>query len=726
MATVVLTVAGGLVGGPIGAAVGAALGNAFDRDVLFKPKGREGPRLNELRVQTSSYGTQIPKLFGTMRVAGSVIWATDLIEHRSTQSTGKGRPSATSYSYTASFAVALSARRILRVGRIWADGKLLRGAAGDFKVRTGFRLHLGSEDQALDPLIAAAEGTRATPAHRGVAYAVFEDLELGEFGNRIPSLSFEVTADPGPVEAGDIVRVLGEGAIGGEDATPVLAGFSAYGASVRAAAETLAGAAGAWFRAEPERLSLLGGGGMATLLEDAGAVSGGGPRNARLARTIAAPDTAPRSMSLSYYEPGRDYQTGVQRAVRPGAGIREARLELAAAMDASAAKTLAEGALARFDLERERRTLALGWRALAVRPGERVSIAGEPGTWRVDRWSLEAMVLTLECLRIAPAMLPAEASGGRVLPAPDLAIGDTIVHAFELPPLDERLADAPRLAIAAAGTGAGWRSAGLLLSTDDGATWSGAGGTGSPAVLGKILDAPAAAPVGLTDRINQIQVVLAHAGMSLGDADDAALDAGANLAIIGDELVQFTRAEPLGGAVWRLSGLWRGRRGTEFAIGTQAAGDRFVLIARDGLVVQDLPGTVQGRTVRILAQGVGDTEAVPASATVSGVSFAPLAPVHLTASETAGGITEVRWVRRSRIGWRWIDGRDAPLGEETERYRVAVRPEGGVERVIETEVPAISLAGDERALGNAIQVQQIGTHALSRPATLWLPPLGES
>ncbi|MET0310370.1 MAG: phage tail protein [Sphingomonas sp.] len=725
MATVVLTVAGGLVGGPIGAAVGAALGNAFDRDVLFKPKGREGPRLTELRIQTSSYGTQIPRLFGTMRVAGSVIWATDLIEHRSTQSSGKGRPSTTSYSYTASFAVALSGRRILNVGRIWADGKLLRGGAGDFKVRTGFRLHLGSDDQAVDPLIAAAEGIRATPAHRGMAYAVFEDLDLAEFGNRIPSLTFEVTADTSVVEAGAIVRELSEGAIEGDDATPPLAGFSAYGASVRAAVETLAGATGSWFRAEPEHLTLLGGEDLAVVLEDAG-MGSTSRRNARHARTIAAPDTAPRSMSLSYYEPGRDYQTGVQRAVRPGAGIREARLELAAAMDASAAKTLAEGALARFDLERERRTLALGWRALGVRPGERIMITGEPGTWRVDRWSLEAMVLTLECLRIAPAMLPADASGGRVLPAPDLMIGDTIVDAFELPPLDGGLADAPRLAIAAAGTGSGWRGAALLISGDDGATWSAIGGTALPAVIGKVVDPPGSAAAGLTDHINRIEVALAHEDMVLSDADDAALDAGANLAMIGDELVQFARAQPVGGGLWRLSGLWRGRRGTEHAIGTQASGDRFVLIAREALAIQDLPGIEAGARVRILAQGVGDAEAATASVFVTGISIAPPAPVQLMATELPDGTTEIRWVRRSRLGWRWMDGLEVPLGEEGERYRVAIGPEGAPERVVETNTPTVLLAAGDRGAPNRIRVQQIGTHALSRPAELWLPILGES
>src|ERR1044072_6898906 len=98
MATLVLTTIGQALGGAVGQVMGATIGNYLDREVLFKPKGRDGPRLTELAVQTSSYGTQIPKLFGTMRVAGSVIWSTDLIEHRSKEG-GKGKATVTHYSY---------------------------------------------------------------------------------------------------------------------------------------------------------------------------------------------------------------------------------------------------------------------------------------------------------------------------------------------------------------------------------------------------------------------------------------------------------------------------------------------------------------------------------------------------------------------------------------------------------------------------------------------------
>lgn len=350
MATLVLTTVGGLAGGPIGAALGGMLGQAVDRNVLFRPKGRHGPRLNDLAVQTSRYGQPIPRLFGRMRVAGHVIWATDLVERRERQGGSKGQPAMTRYAYSASVAVALSARAIRGVGRIWADGNLLRGAAGDWKVPVQFRLHLGSEDQAADPLIASAEGGENAPAHRGIAYAVFEDLPLEAFGNRIPSLTFEVIADDAPVPAATIAQALAPAVIasvpGDEAAMLPIDGFSAYGDSVRSVIETLAEVAGAWFVPIGDRVAMRGDPAPARML-----AGGAGQRR------IAPPARAPHAMTVSHYDPARDWQAGVQRAVRPGALGAAMSIDLAAALPAERARAVAETMLARTSSARATRRI---------------------------------------------------------------------------------------------------------------------------------------------------------------------------------------------------------------------------------------------------------------------------------------------------------------------------------------------------------------------------------
>jgi hypothetical protein len=696
MATLVLTAVGTALGGPIGGALGALAGNALDHAVFSPGRRREGPRLSDLRVQVSHYGAPIPKLFGTMRVAGTVIWATDLIEERATSGGGKGRPTTTQYSYRANFAVLLSGRPIAGVGRIWADGQLLRGAGGDWKAGTGFRLHLGGEDQAPDPLIASVEGLARTPAHRGCAYAVFEGLELARFGNRIPSLSFEVIADAGPAGVGAIARALAQDVTG----APALSldGYAAAGGSVRGALDGLAEAAGAWWSPAAGGLMLRDG---ATV--DAEVVAD----PARDTRDLAAEDAAPAVVSLSYYDPARDWQAGLQRARRAGEGPTLA-LELPAAMAAGAAKGIADATLRRAEAGRTRRVMGVGLDGLARRPGDVVHIVGEVGRWRVEAVTLDRDGAALALRPLAPRVGAATASAGRALPAPDRPAGGTILYAAELPALDDALLSQPRLVIWGSGSGAGWRRAGLLLSLDDGASWTDAGATAAPAVVGVVEVAPGPGTAALVDQVSQPVVRLARADMMLADADRARLDAGANLALIGGELVQFGRAEPLGGARWRLSELWRGRRAMA---GPIAPGDRFVLIEADATRTVDLPLAALGGTVRVMASGVGDTEPVQTVVAITGVSVAPPSPVALRVDGDA-----VRWTRRSRAGWRWLDRVDAPLSEESEMYRVSVAGAGGVRELV-TDAPAVALTPAERT-GAVVTVRQRGTHAESVSATL--------
>ncbi len=201
MATVVLqyagaalgTLVGGPIGGIIGRAVGGIAGNAIDQRIFGGGKRRvEGPRLTDLRVMASEEGAAIPAVWGRMRVAGQVIWATNLEEVVSTETqkaSSKGGGSGTStstttYSYFGNFAVGLCEGEIDGIGRVWADGKVI-----DIDAVTS-RLYTGSETQTPDSLISAVEGE--APAYRGLAYIVFERLPLAKFGNRIPQLSFEV------------------------------------------------------------------------------------------------------------------------------------------------------------------------------------------------------------------------------------------------------------------------------------------------------------------------------------------------------------------------------------------------------------------------------------------------------------------------------------------------------------------------------------------------------
>tara|TARA_R110000868_G_scaffold108842_2_gene296773 strand:+ start:5794 stop:9615 length:3822 start_codon:yes stop_codon:yes gene_type:complete len=170
-------------------AAGPALANAAATWAVNALVGgrREGPRLPEIPIQTSTDGAPMARIWGRARIAGQVIWASRYLEHAvKTSSGGKGGgPSQVDYSYSISFAVGLCEGEIAGIGRVWANGALLDTSG------LAMRAYTGAEDQLPDALIEAIEGGDA-PAFRGTAYIVFEDLPLDEFGHRIPNLSFEI------------------------------------------------------------------------------------------------------------------------------------------------------------------------------------------------------------------------------------------------------------------------------------------------------------------------------------------------------------------------------------------------------------------------------------------------------------------------------------------------------------------------------------------------------
>jgi len=177
-----------ITGAQIGGALGALAGTQIDAALMPAVK-RTGPRLSDINIQSSTEGAPIPRLYGRVRVAGQLLWASRFKES-STTSGGKGAASTaveeTDYAYSISFAVGLCAGPITKIGRVWADGTLI-----DLSHYTT-RVYPGDETQCADPAIEEIEGADNAPAYRGLCYVVFEDMALAAFGNRIPQLQFEV------------------------------------------------------------------------------------------------------------------------------------------------------------------------------------------------------------------------------------------------------------------------------------------------------------------------------------------------------------------------------------------------------------------------------------------------------------------------------------------------------------------------------------------------------
>jgi hypothetical protein len=215
MAKMVLTAAGMAagfaIGGPMGAQIGAMIGGEIG-NILF-PTKVQGPRLSDLSVSASTYGNAIAELYGTMRLNGNVIWSSGIKEHKH-KSSGKGSGvQQTTYTYTASFAIAFCKGDTAAINRIWADGKMIAGqkpigVGGTInladtlnltkgsKGKFNYRFYTGSENQMPDETIEAALGAGNAPAYRDLCYLVFIDMPLVDFGNRIPQITAEITRQP--------------------------------------------------------------------------------------------------------------------------------------------------------------------------------------------------------------------------------------------------------------------------------------------------------------------------------------------------------------------------------------------------------------------------------------------------------------------------------------------------------------------------------------------------
>ncbi len=217
MADIVLPVVGGVtgfvLGGPSGAVLGANLGGMaagmfFPKTQRVQLPAQEGPRLADLRAQVSTYGNMIPKVYGTMRLAGNVIWSTDIKEVRtettSTQTSsgggkggGGGGGSVTTsqttitYNYYVTLAICICEGPVDEVIRVWADSKVLTEAELS-SAHGRYNVHFGTETQGVDDIMAKYLPAGTVPAYRGRAYVVIEDFPLANYGNRIPNFTFEV------------------------------------------------------------------------------------------------------------------------------------------------------------------------------------------------------------------------------------------------------------------------------------------------------------------------------------------------------------------------------------------------------------------------------------------------------------------------------------------------------------------------------------------------------
>jgi hypothetical protein len=231
-------------------------------------------------------------------------------------------------------------------------------------------------------------------------------------------------------------------------------------------------------------------------------------------------------------------------------------------------------------------------------------------------------------------------------------------------------------------------------------------------------------PALLLERQATIDIVLVSDSFALDDATPAMLAAGANRALLGDEIIQFASAENLGGARWRIGGLLRGRGGTEAAACAGHPVDAPFVLLDAGPVALDPAKAAPALGASITAIGRGDNGPVSVAIRNPGITLRPLTPVHPRSAMTATGGLALSWCRRARGAWGWPDQVEAPLVEQAEAWRVGVGPGDAPLMAWDVQSSTLTLDAPQLAAlrvnhpGAQIWVRQIGSFALSDPLLL--------
>lgn len=702
--------------------VAAMAGSVIDQSLFGTSYSQEGPRLDDLRLQTSTFGANIPKIYGTVRTDCNVIWGTNYVEHVNTEKQGGGKGgggggvTTTSYTYSVSFAVGICQGPISGIGRAWADGKLIDLSKHDYT------LYYGTETQTPDPFIEGTEGSGNVPAYRGLAYIVFKNFYVTDYGNRIPNLSFEVThsttdlktiVEEISLDAG--LEEIEFDASGIQDIT--IPGYITSGEKTR--------------RSQIEQLQLLyvfdgiEKNGQAVFKQrdfskviavplEAMGVSEGTSDTETYTATRMDERELPARLTVKYLSADKDYQQGVMTSFRQLTQSRhEKTIDAAFVLGDANAKSLADTRLYEAWVGRTKYEFSLGSAYAHILPGDILELNlandrkalvavskisyGKPGIIKIQAESTYASTYTVVTRDVDPEP--------EVQPAP--AATAITVEFLDIPQLPGD-AGATEETMYVATTASVYYGASVFRSNDNGLTYSLNLYRIPQATMGVTSSALGNGPTAFWDYANTLDVVLSSGTLESRPALD--VFNGFNAALVGDEIIQFTTAVLIAQNTYRISGLLRGRLGTEQKMSGHGIGERFVLLSSSTLGKLTIPSSdwFQSRLFRVGPATLPMTNSLYQDKQVNcqGRAALPLSPCHVRGVRDSSGNLTISWVRRTRSDGIWKDYVDVPLGEKSEVYEIEVMNGEAVKRTLRTTVSTTYYsASDQIADFGSVQAQ---------------------
>ena len=397
-----------------------------------------------------------------------------------------------------------------------------------------------------------------------------------------------------------------------------------------------------------------------------------------------APDAAPASLRLRCLDPGQDYRVYETTAFDPaGGGGGAVTIEAPLVLSPDQAQSLARRALAQARAEAGAAAVAIAPAALALEPGDLVTLAQAPaaGRYRIARIrDAETRRLTL-VPHIAATPLTALPPGSTGLLAAPVSPGLVFIDAPLIPSLSP---DGRPLVGVRANP---WPGPVTIWAGSEASAATPRGEALQPAVFGSLVWDLWPGPVGRFDRGNRVRLRLPEA--QLGSVSPGALFTGANAFAVQapDGVWEVFQAQDLtlvAQGEFEAAMLLRsptGRRSTA----PIPAGAPVVLLDQRLATISLAPHEAQA-PLSIFAAPPGRAPTHAAATAVPAVwleaAKTPLSPAHLRRAMLANGDTRLTWVRCAREGGDAWGGAEPPQEPEGEAYLVEVLKD---DQVLRTE-----------------------------------------
>jgi hypothetical protein len=411
----------------------------------------------------------------------------------------------------------------------------------------------------------------------------------------------------------------------------------------------------------------------------------------------------PQKVALQYFDFGREYNTGEQYAERLNTeSVNVSSMNLAVVLTADEAAQMAEVLLYMYWLERYDVSFSLPPSYNRLQPTDVVTIVTPSASYELRLVQVNYISdgrLECQAKYNNSAVYSSSAAGGNSdSSGSTLSIeGPSNYELLDIPLLKD-VFDTPGFPVAMAGYFLGWKSGMLIRSDDLGQTWNSIQGFTTPsATLGYAKNYLSAYSETMVDAASQLIVVV---NKDLSSVTQLQMLNGSNHFAYGVdgrwEIIAAQNCVLQSDGSYTLSGLLRGRFGSEWATGMHAAFDHIVELDTSTLqFITDNVNTIgMQRSYRAVTSGSSISSDSDRLMTYKAVNLRCLSPVYLNGSinptTQEWGLT---WIRRTRKGGELRDSVDAPVSEASEAYSLDIFSDSSystVKRTLSSTVPSVT------------------------------------